>query len=59
MTQWATFYMLPYFMSVVNINNTLNFTVVVSMWVLFSETYDLMVILVSRQRKVPCAYVTN
>lgn len=40
MQQQAEFYMLPYFMAVVNINAILHLTVVVSTWVLFSELHD-------------------
>lgn len=40
MKQQAEFYMLHYFMAVVNINTILHFTVVVSTWVLFSELHD-------------------
>lgn len=40
MKQWAEFYMLHYFMAVVNINTSFYFTVLASMWVLFLELCD-------------------
>lgn len=36
----GAFYMLSYFMAVVNMNNTLHFTLVVLMWILSLKAHD-------------------
>ena len=54
MKQWAAFYMLRYFMTVVTINNSVHS--VVSTWASFPEP---LMILLTAQGRAACLHVTH